>query len=99
MDNSGIFWTKIEEEQLINEYNTNQLSIDEISIIHKRNIGGISARLVKLKIIEERKLARRSNTNNNILPKINYKKELEERIIKLEEFIISLTERINKLES
>ena len=66
MDNAGSAWTQPEEQQLINEYNTQNMSVDEIADIHKRKAGGISARLVKLGVIKERKEARRSEKKENV---------------------------------
>ena len=44
-------WTEDEDEQLLHLYNDEQLNIGEICEIHKRYIGGITARLKSKKII------------------------------------------------
>ena len=56
--NSGQKWLKEEENKLLQEYNEEKLDINEIGKIHKRRPSGISARLCKLGIINERSSAR-----------------------------------------
>jgi hypothetical protein len=108
MDNSGSIWSEIEEQQLINEYTTNNLNIDEIAEIHKRHPGGIAARLVKLGIINERKQARRRIIESEKeepkglrIKELEEKlriKELEEKVKILESKLIILEDKIDKLQ-
>lgn len=46
-------WSNDEEQQLINEYINQKLDINEISLLHNRNIGGICSRLRKLNIVDK----------------------------------------------
>src|SRR6266404_8377076 len=45
--NVGLKWTKFEEDMLINELQGNK-SLEEISLNHKRKLGGIQSRIRKL---------------------------------------------------
>jgi hypothetical protein len=56
--NIGKSWESSDDEQLIKLYNEDQKDILQIAIIFKRTPGGILSRLIKLNIIEDRKLAR-----------------------------------------
>ena len=51
---AGNAWNKDEDFQLIKEYNVDKLKLLEISKIHKRMPGGISSRLVSLKLADMR---------------------------------------------
>ena len=51
--NRGNLWDKNEEIQLEKLYLTDNKTICEIALIHKRSIGGIRARLTKLNILKE----------------------------------------------
>ena len=53
-ENIGVRWTEQEEEELVNEY-TSGCSVSEIAKMHKRKIGGIKARLVRLGFAKYRK--------------------------------------------
>jgi hypothetical protein len=53
-ENAGKPWTDKEDKQLIDEYKSG-ISVDELCRIHKRNMGGISSRLVRLNLIDNRK--------------------------------------------
>ncbi len=55
---AGKPWEKEEDDQLIKEYNINQLAVLELSKIHKRMPGGIISRLRHLNIIDMRSKAR-----------------------------------------
>jgi len=56
-DNAGKPWTKEEEDQLIEEYQSGITAI-EIAKIHNRSKGAIAARLVRLGLITDRYAAR-----------------------------------------
>jgi 5-methylcytosine-specific restriction endonuclease McrA len=51
-ENHGMQWTEKEEKQLISRYNQ-KMSIEMIAQKHKRGLGAISARLVKLGQLQE----------------------------------------------
>lgn len=48
-ENTGLLWTKEEDEKLLNELALN-INIKDISHNHKRNIGGIKARIKKIAV-------------------------------------------------
>ncbi len=52
-ENSGKPWPPQEDKQLIDEYMSGT-NVEDICKIHKRNMGGISSRLVKLNLINNR---------------------------------------------
>ena len=56
--NAGKPWTKQEDELLIQNYNINNFDILTISNIHQRAPGGIVSRLVKNKIVSDKKILR-----------------------------------------
>jgi len=51
---AGKPWSKSEDNQLIKEYNEDKLSLLDIYKNHKRTPGAITARLVRLNIIDRR---------------------------------------------
>ena len=53
--NTGKIWTKEEEELLAKLYNIDKINLIEISVIHQRAPGGIIARLLKNKIVVDKK--------------------------------------------
>ena len=88
----GERWYYNEIKQLIQEYTIDKLNVDDISIIHKRNVGGICSRLVKLDIIKERKDVRR---------KEDYKEKsftLSSRVLFLENKIKELEDKIDTIQ-
>jgi DNA polymerase III epsilon subunit-like protein len=56
--NAGKPWTKEEDTLLSKLYNEDKLDLEQISKIHARAIGGIVSRLVKNKIVKDRKMIR-----------------------------------------
>jgi hypothetical protein len=103
LTNIGARWTKDENDQLIRLYNEEELNILEIAKIHKRAPGGILARLVMNKIINEKEEARGYDefiSNKDIITKEVkdvYKdkmKEKKEKEIEKEEILISRQEYI-----
>ncbi len=56
--NAGKPWTQEEDALLLNLYNNDKLDVIQIAQIHQRAPGGIISRLVKNKIISEKKSAR-----------------------------------------
>ena len=92
LSRAGEPWYDNEIKQLIQEYTIDKLNVDDISIIHKRNVGGIYSRLVKLDIIKERKDARR---------KEDYKEKsftLSSRVLFLENKIKELEDKIDTIQ-
>lgn len=55
---AGKPWSEDEDRQLITEYTRDKLKLMELCSIHKRKAGGISSRLVRLNVIDERRAAR-----------------------------------------
>ncbi|MDE6434649.1 MAG: hypothetical protein K2L07_10540 [Lachnospiraceae bacterium] len=53
LDMAGQKWTNEEQESLIHEFTEEELTIEQIAILHHRNPGGIRARLKKLGLIED----------------------------------------------
>ena len=60
--NSGKQWTSDEDKMLAKLYNDQKLDIFQIAQIHQRAPGGIVARLLKNKLILDKKYARGYNT-------------------------------------
>ncbi len=56
--NAGKPWTKQEDELLVKLYNEDKLDVISISEIHQRAPGGIISRLVKNKIVPDKKSTR-----------------------------------------
>lgn len=85
--NIGKSWTQEEDTMLSNLYNNDKLDVIQIATIHQRAPGGIISRLLKNKIILDKKLARGFD---NILkledkkPKIYKKKDNPDKIIMID---------------
>jgi len=63
--NNGKPWTKQEDDMLAKLYNEQKLDINEIAQIHQRAPGGIIARLLKNKLILDKKYARGYNIKSD----------------------------------
>ena len=55
---AGKPWSQIESQELVKEYNTDQLNLLDICKIHKRMPGGITSRLRRLNLVDMRSEAR-----------------------------------------
>lgn len=92
--NAGKPWTKEEDELLLQLYNVDKLEVIEIAKLHQRATGGIISRIVKNKIVQEKKLIRGydsylkieqstkpdvSNEKSQKNYKVNLKKEDDEK--------------------
>ena len=75
MDNSGLYWDKLEDEQLKKLYVKYKMDIFEISQIHKRTSNAIQKRLEHLGLNE-------NNVNIKLLERIN---TLEKEVMLLKE--------------
>ena len=75
MDNSGLYWDKLEDEQLKKLYVKYKMDIFEISQIHKRTSNAIQKRLEHLGLNE-------NNVNIKLLERIN---NLEKELMLLKE--------------
>ena len=75
MDNSGLYWDKLEDEQLKKLYVKYKMDIFEISQIHKRTSNAIQKRLEHLGLNE-------NNVNIKLLERINI---LEKEVMLLKE--------------
>jgi ribonuclease HI len=104
---AGKPWSYNEELQLIQEYSIQQMNLMDICKIHERFPGGITSRLVKLGIIDERKDAKgyseflKSDLGKEI-KKENQEKYFVKKVInstKLEENITKLKIKLEKLEN
>jgi len=104
---AGKPWSYNEELQLIQEYSIQQMNLMDICKIHERFPGGITSRLVKLGIIDERKDAKgyseflKSDLGKEI-KKENQEKYSVKKVInstKLEENITKLKIKLEKLEN
>ena len=69
--NVGKSWTQEEDTMLVKLYNNEKLDIFQIAKIHQRSPGGIVLRLLKNKLILDKKLARGYD-----LYKLDKKKEI-----------------------
>lgn len=106
-EKAGKPWSYSEELQLIQEYSIQQMNLMNICKIHERFPGGISSRLVKLGIIDERKSVRgyseylksdlRKEIKKENQEKYSVKKEVNSA--KLEETITKLKIKLEKLEN
>ena len=105
-EKAGKAWSHNEELQLIQEYSIQQMNLMDICKIHERFPGGITSRLIKLGIIDERKGARgyaeflksdlRKEIKKENQKKYSIKKEVN--TAKLDETINKLKIKLEKLE-
>ena len=86
MENSGLYWDKLEDEQLKKLYVKYKMDIFEISQIHKRTSNAIQKRLEHLGLNE-------NNVNIKLLERINtLEKEvmlLKERVKNIEDIYLN----------
>ena len=106
-EKAGKPWSYTEELQLIQEYSIQQMNLMNICKIHERFPGGITSRLIKLGIIDERKSVRgyseylksdlRKEIKKENQEKYSVKKEVNSA--KLDETITKLKIKLEKLEN
>jgi hypothetical protein len=79
-------WLITEDAQLIQEYNTEKMSLMQIAKIHKRRPGGISSRLKRLNLVQDDNCIRGNEEyQQSDLYKELWKEKLEKREARREE--------------